>query len=111
MSGEAAILEAVARVAVAVLGPAIEAALRGGEPEEQVIARLSALRVPTPRDTEAEDAARRTRLAAVAAALSRVSAADVDAARRLARSATLSGEERASVLRLAHHATQTLGDE
>lgn len=107
MSAEAAILEAVARVAVAVLGPAIEAALRGGEPEEAVIARLTAP-APVVRDTTTEDAARRARLALVAASVSRVSVADVDAARRLAQSATLSGEERAAVLRLAAHTEHAL---
>lgn len=99
MSGEAAIVEAVARIAIAVLGPVITEALRGGEPEEQVIARLTALHAPVVRDTAAEDAARRARVAA--ATLARVSTADVDLARRLAGSAVLSGEERASVLRLA----------
>lgn len=98
MSGEAAIVEAVLRIGAA-LAPAIEAALRGGEPEEDIIARLSGLAAPTVRDTTAEDAARRARL--IAATLTRTSTADVDAARRLAQSATLSGEERAAVLRLA----------
>ena len=107
MSGEAEIIAAVVRIA-AVLWPEVEAALRGGEPEETVIARLRSAR-PVLEETTAEDAERRARLDASAAAVSRVSVADVDTARRLAQSATLSGEERAAILRLAAHTLGVLG--
>lgn len=99
MSGEIEALGTVARIAIAVLGPAIEAALAGGEPEAAVIARLQTQTLAV-RDTTAEDRARRERLASLVASVSRVSAADVDVARRLTSGATLSGEERASILRL-----------
>jgi hypothetical protein len=66
MSAEA-IVEAVARIAIAVLGPVIEEALRGGEPEADVIARLRGQTLAV-RDTAAEDAARRARVEAEEAA-------------------------------------------
>lgn len=51
------------------------------------------------------------RLAAVAAMVSQTSVADVDAARRLARSATLTAEERVAILRLALFAERALSPE
>jgi hypothetical protein len=67
MSAEAAIAEAVVRVAVAVLGPVIREALAGGEPEAAVIERLRGQTLAV-RDTTAEDAARRARVEAEEAA-------------------------------------------
>lgn len=99
MSAEAAIIEGLAKVAIAILGPLVEDALRGGEPVEDVIARLRAAR-PVVRDVAEEDRARRERLAAAIASVSRVSEADVDVVRKLSQSPALSGEERASTLRL-----------
>lgn len=98
MSGEAAIAEAVVRIAVAVLGPVITEALRGGEPEADVIARLSALRRPGPRDTTAEDAARRARLIASHAAA--VSHEDLDRVTFAANDPATGSAARASLLRV-----------
>lgn len=97
MSGEAEIVAAVIRIGAA-LAPAIEAALRGGESEEQVIARLSGLATPIVRDTTIEDAQRRARLIAAHAAA--VSHEDLDRVTFAANDPATGSAARASMLRV-----------